>query len=126
METEIVYLIDEDVSVQRAMSRLFREAGIQVQTFSGIECFDKADIREENACVVADFSDSSVAGVELLSRLSRGGLKMPVIFLSSQEDEFIRARAHQSGAAGYFRKPVDDQALIDSIRWALSEGANEQ
>jgi FixJ family two-component response regulator len=45
---------------------------------------------------------------------------MPVIFLTAFDSNEIRQQAKQAGAAGYFRKPVDDQALLDTIQWALN------
>jgi CheY-like chemotaxis protein len=46
---------------------------------------------------------------------------LPVIFLTAFDSEEIREQAKAQGGLGYFRKPVDDQALLDSIQWALSK-----
>jgi DNA-binding response OmpR family regulator len=47
-------------------------------------------------------------------------IKMPVIFLTAFDSNESRQRAKQAGAVGYFCKPVDDQALLDTIQWVLS------
>jgi len=48
------------------------------------------------------------------------GIDIPVIFLTAFDSNEVRQQARKAGAAGYFRKPVDDQALLDTIRWATS------
>jgi DNA-binding NarL/FixJ family response regulator len=45
---------------------------------------------------------------------------VPVIFVTAHDTPETRCRAQSAGAAGYFRKPVDDQALLDAIAWAIS------
>ena len=42
----------------------------------------------------------------------------PLILLTAHDNEEMRAAARNAGAAGYFRKPVDTEALLDAIRWA--------
>jgi FixJ family two-component response regulator len=61
-----------------------------------------------------------LSGLELQQQLADRGNKMPVIFLTAFDSNENRQQAKQAGAAGYFRKPVDDQALLDTIQWALS------
>jgi len=51
--------------------------------------------------------------------LASRGLHTPVIFVSAQDTEHIRAEAKHVSAAGFFRKPVDAQALLDAIAWAV-------
>ena len=57
--------------------------------------------------------------MELQQQLTAKGHKIPVIFLTALDSNETRQEAQRAGAAGYFRKPVDDQALLDTIRWAL-------
>jgi len=61
-----------------------------------------------------------LGGIELQQQLAKRGIKIPIIFLTAVESNEIRQRAKQARAAGFFRKPVDDQALLDTIQWALS------
>lgn len=61
-----------------------------------------------------------MSGLELHRKLIEGGFKLPVIFITGFDTAETRSQAGKSGAFGYFRKPVDDQALLDAIQWALS------
>lgn len=51
---------------------------------------------------------------------------MPVIFITAFDSKEIRQQAKEAGAAGYLRKPVDDQALLDTIHWALSHDSSSK
>lgn len=121
-----VYIVEDDASVRRAMSRLMRSAGLSEAAFANVEEFVAADIEDTNACVVADVRMPGASGLDLPEILAGRGNQLPVIFVTAQDTEVTRERARNVGAAGYFRKPVDDQALIDSIHWALSQLRSER
>jgi FixJ family two-component response regulator len=59
-------------------------------------------------------------GLELPVLLGRAGHILPVIFVTAHDSPETRDLAQRFGAAGYFRKPVDDQALLDAVAWALN------
>ena len=61
-----------------------------------------------------------MSGIELQQKLVERGFKLPVIFITGFDTAKTRRQAMKSGASGYFRKPVDDQALLDAIQWALT------
>ncbi len=114
-----VYLIDDDASVRAAMKRLMASSGLDAHTFASAEEFLDAHSSEENACVVTDIRMHDMTGLELQKRLRDEGSHLPVIFVTAHDTKEARAEARAAGAAGYFRKPVDDQALLDAIEWAL-------
>jgi DNA-binding response OmpR family regulator len=64
---------------------------------------------------------SGIDPLDLPSLLEKKGKSPPVIFITANDTPETRSRVRKAGAAGYFRKPVDGQALIDLIHWALSE-----
>ncbi len=117
----MVYVIDDDTSVQRAMLRLMRSAGMKSSAFSSVDEFLAVDISATDACVVADVHMSGIDPLELPSLLESKGTSLPIIFITANDTPETRSRVRIAGAAGYFRKPVDGQALIDLIHWALSE-----
>jgi len=99
---------------------LFMSADMAVKTFEAAEDLLKCQLREENACLITDIKMKGLSGLELHQQLSERGTKIPVIFLTAFDTNESRQRAKQAGAVGYLRKPVDDQALLDTIKWALS------
>ena len=116
----IIYIVDDDESVLRAMKRLISSMDMDVQTFASGREFLDSNYRNQNACLIVDIKMPIMSGIELQQKLVAKGSKLPVIFITAFDTDKIRAKAKEAGAAGYFRKPVDDQALLDSIQWALS------
>ena len=114
-----VYVIDDEPSVQRALLRMLRSAGLSGIGFSSVADFEASNIAGTNACVVADVHMPGNSAIDLPGRLEQRGLKLPVIFITGRDSGETRRRVRRAGAAGYFRKPVDDQALIDAIRWVI-------
>jgi len=115
-----IYVVDDDASVRQALTMLFMSADMEVQAFEMAEDFLKCQFREKKACLISDIKMKGLSGLELQQQLAERGIKMPVIFLTAFDSNEIRQQAKQAGAAGYFRKPMDDQALLDTIQWALS------
>ena len=116
----IIYIVDDEEAVLKAMKQLILSMGMDVETFTSGQEFLDSDFREQNACLIVDIKMPIMSGMELQQKLVAKGSKLPVIFITAFDTDKIRAKAKEAGAAGYFRKPVDDQALLDSIQWALS------
>ena len=115
-----IYIVDDDESVRKALTMLFISAGMEVQAFEAAEDLLNRQLREKKACVISDIKMNGLGGLELQQQFAERGIKIPVIFLTAFDSHEIRQQAKQGGAAGYFRKPVDDQALLDTIHWAIS------
>ena len=122
----LIYVVDDDASVREALKMLFISADMEVQTFELAEDFLKYKLREEKACLISDIKMKGLSGLELQQQLDERGIKIPIIFLTAFDSNEVRQQAKQAGAAGYFRKPVDDQALLDTIQWALSRNSSSQ
>ena len=93
---------------------------MEPHTFASVEDFVRSNPSDVNACVVSDIQMPGLSGLDLPALLARAGHQLPVIFVTAHDTPETRARAQSMGAVGYFRKPVDDQALLDAIAWALS------
>lgn len=116
----IIYIVDDEESVLRAMKRLILSMDMDVKTFTSGQEFLESDFRDRNACLIADIKMPVMGGMKLQQKILAKGSKLPVIFITAFDTERIRGEAKEAGAAGYFQKPVDDQALLDSIQWVLS------
>jgi FixJ family two-component response regulator len=114
-----VYIVDDEPSVSTAYARLMRSANMSARTFASVEDFIRSDFTDENACVISDVRMPGISGLELPELLSRRGHRLPVILTTAHDTPETRELAHRVGAAAFFRKPVDDQALLDAIAWAV-------
>jgi FixJ family two-component response regulator len=116
----LVYVIDDDAAVRRALARLLRSGNLNVETFSSPEEFLSEPREEKDACVIADIRMPGSTGFDLQQRIASRGPRLPIIILSASDDAQTREHARGLGAVAFFRKPVDDQALLDAIWWAIS------
>jgi FixJ family two-component response regulator len=119
----LVYVIDDDESMRRAFQLLFWSADFDVQAFrSGEEFLESAGLSEDS-CIILDMRMPGMTGLELQKELASRKIRIPVVGVSAYDDAPTRDLARASGAVAFFRKPVDDRALIDAILWAMG-GAN--
>ena len=117
----VIYIVDDDDSVRRAMKRLIRSASMEVRTFASAREFLDFEFINQNACMIVDIKMQGMSGLELYGELRARMYDLPVIFITGFDTPETRNEAKNAGAAGYFRKPIDDQALLDSIEWALTK-----
>ena len=122
----MVYVIDDDDSIRKALKRLFRSADLDVETFSSAEEFLSNPRQDGNACILAEMRMPGLTGFDLQQRLVSQGIEMPVIVISASDDVQTREHARELGAVNFFRKPVDDQALLDAIWWAIAGGGRKK
>jgi two-component system response regulator FixJ len=116
----LIYVVDDDASARQALEMLLISANMEVQAFERAKDLLKCMRREDRACLIADIKMKGLDGLELQQKLAESAIKIPVIFITALDSNETRQQAKQAGAVGYFRKPVDDQALLDTIQWALT------
>lgn len=115
-----VYIVDDEPSICTAYARLIRSAQMHPRTYACVEDLLRSDLHDDNACVVTDVQFPGISGLDLPHLLETAGLRIPVIFVTAHDTQETRDMAQQAGAAAYFRKPVDAQALLDAIAWAIA------
>jgi two-component system response regulator FixJ len=119
--TRIVYVVDDDPSVRRAMGRLLRLEGYRVQTFaSGAEFLRMPDC-DEPACVVLDVRMPGLSGFELLECLSTRRHALPVILITGHGEVPMATRATKIGCIGFLAKPFEDVALLAALQDAFGQ-----
>jgi FixJ family two-component response regulator len=121
----MIYIVDDDQSVRTNLARLMRSAGFSTRTFASAEEFlASADIIEPG-CLLLDVTLPGLSGLQLQAELNKRGVNLPVIAVSARDDSETSGMARRLGARCFFRKPVDDQALIDAIQWATGPEAGK-
>jgi len=122
----IVYVIDGDESVRRTLVGLSGLADLHVETFSSAYEFLNSPKQMENSCIFIDIQMPGSASFDLQQKLTAFDMRIPVIVISASDDAQIRERARELGAVSFFRKPVDDQALLDAIWWAIGKKSSRE
>jgi len=123
MTEPTVYIIDDDVSARRGLTRLVRAAGLSAESFTSARDFLSSWKAGGPGCIVLDVRMPEMTGPELQETLDDAEYAMPIIFLSGHADVPTTARAMKRGAVDFLTKPVDRDALLEAIRVSLSRDA---
>ena len=122
----LVFVIDDDESMRRALERLLRSDGLQVETFSAASEFIARPLPDRPACVILDLRMPGLSGLEVQDSLVRTGREIPIIFISGYADVPSSVRALKAGAFDFLQKPFSDQQLLDVIHEALEHDRKER
>lgn len=114
-----IYIVDDDPSLRKAVQRLLKSAGLDVETFASAECF-LADYSGRSGCLLLDVQLPGLNGLELQAKLTLAGSRLPIVFITARDDARIRTQALAAGAKGFLLKPFDDQVLLSALQTALA------
>ena len=120
MEKPVVFVVDDDESVCKALKRLMKSAGIKARSLSSAEDFLNQGCHNVPGCLILDVRMPGMNGLELQEELVKSGSTMPIIFMSAHEDAPTREQAMKAGAIAFLKKPFEDQILIEKVNSALS------
>jgi FixJ family two-component response regulator len=117
-----VFVVDDDVALCVAVSRLLRATGFRAQTFgAATELLESGRLAEAD-CLVLDVHLPDLDGLELQRRLSERGIDLPIVFITGRGDVPMSVRAMKAGALEFLQKPFSDEALLDAVRLGISRG----
>jgi FixJ family two-component response regulator len=118
----VVYVVDDDASVRRALARLLASVGYTAQTFASARLFldHFRQWHEVAGCVVLDISMPGLSGLDLQTELKAFAPPIPIIFLTGHGDIPSSVQAMKDGATDFLVKPVDDQRLLPAVAQALA------
>jgi RNA polymerase sigma factor (sigma-70 family) len=119
----VIYLVDDDPSFLRALSRRLRTDGYEVECFDSVEEFLRRHRSDIPGCAVLDLQMPGPGGLELQETLAQADDPLPVVFLTAHGDVPSSVRAMKGGAVDFLRKPVRGDDLLNAIRLALARGA---
>ena len=115
-----IFLIDEDEVVRDSLKVLLESHGIQVRDFRNAAEFLAQPGISRGGCLVLGYNRQIVDGLKLMEALRRRSSVMPVIFIVGGGDAATKAAAIAAGASGYLERPIEETALIRTIKAALA------
>jgi FixJ family two-component response regulator len=118
-----VYIVDDDESFLRAMSRFLRASGMRVECHNSAADFLERLSPETKGCLVADLQMPGMDGLELQETLAQRDEAIPVVFLTGHGDIATGVSAMRAGAEDFLEKCAPKEALLDAIARALERGA---
>jgi FixJ family two-component response regulator len=121
MSEPIVFIIDDDISARRGITRLVKAAGSEAEPFASAADFLASGKWDARGCIVLDVQMPDMTGPELQEKLYNDyEFHLPIIFLSAHGDVPTTAKAMKMGAVDFLTKPVDSDDLLEAIRKSLS------
>jgi FixJ family two-component response regulator len=115
----LVFVVDDDASVSKALARLIRSVGLNVETFASADEFLAREPHEGAACLILDVRMPGLSGLELQKHLSESGRSLAVVFMTGYGTIPMTVQAMRAGAVDFLEKPFEDQALIEAVHKAL-------
>jgi len=115
----LVSVVDDDESVRESLPDLLRELGFAAQAFPSAEEFLVSDDVDRTKCLILDVAMPGMTGPDLQLELQRRGQKLPIIFITANEDDTIRPRLIAQGAVECLFKPFSDTDLLRALHAAL-------
>jgi FixJ family two-component response regulator len=123
-----VFLIDDDSSVRKALTRLVRSAGYDVQAFASAKEFldSRGGNDEEPSCLILDIRMPGLSGLDLQQGLMEANALIPIIFITGHGDIPMGVKAMKDGAVDFLPKPVKDEELLRAIQQALARADHDR
>ena len=123
--SQIVFLIDDEPTVLKALARVLCATGFRTASFSSPQSFLEQYEPAARGCLVLDVSMPGFTGLELQQALIEKNCSLPIVFLTGRGDIPTSVRAMKHGAVDFLTKPVDDNDLIAAVDRALDQEATD-
>jgi CheY-like chemotaxis protein len=120
-EPATVVVIDDDLSVRKALDNLFRSVGLDVELFSSPQEFLQSNRADRPGCIVLDVRFPGRSGLDMQREIAAANTALPIIFITGYGDIPMSVRAMKAGAVEFLTKPFRDQDLLDAVGVALEK-----
>jgi FixJ family two-component response regulator len=120
----LVIVVDDDLSILRALQRALRVHGFDTEVFADVEEFLERAHLSEATCLVLDVHLQHKSGIGLMHQLTRSGHSLPVIFITAVESEATHKSALDAGCIAYLHKPFPSGLLIEAVERAIPKDSD--
>jgi len=121
----IIYVVDDDPSIGRALGLLLRSHGFRVETFTNATAF--LDFKHPHApsCLLLDIRLPNINGLALQEIMAERGLVIPIIFITGHGNIQMTVKAMRAGAIDFLTKPFTDKELINAVNLAVARSKSQ-
>jgi FixJ family two-component response regulator len=110
-----ITVIDDDLRVLESLVNLLRSFGYSAESYQSAEQFLGSGALSRTSCIITDVEMRQMSGLGLLQYLKNSNCTVPVIIITGKPSARSEAFYLESGAVGFFRKPLDGDALVELI-----------
>jgi len=120
VETEaIVFVVDDDPSMRKALSNLFRSVGLRAEVFGSARELLESELPEVASCLVLDIRLPGPSGLDFQAELAKANIQIPIIFMTGHGDIPMTVKAMKAGGVDFLTKPFRDQDMLDAVAIAI-------
>jgi len=117
--TPVVFVVDRDISVRKALEALVQRGGWHVETFSCAHEFLARPRVFAPSCLILDVVLPDSSGLDVQKHVAADRTEMPIIFTASEADVPTTVQAMKAGALEFFLKPLCDHVVLSAIERAI-------
>jgi FixJ family two-component response regulator len=122
----VIYVVDDDASVRKSLTRAIASAGYAVEAFASAREFLDRDAPPGPGCLILDVRMPGLGGLELQDALAAGARhRMPIIFITGHGDVSMSVQAMKGGAVDFLTKPFDVENLLEAVQRAVAKDVHE-
>ena len=118
---QIIYVVDDDVSMCRALKLLLEQHGFRVETFTCAAEFLAVKHVKAPSCLILDIRMPGISGLALQEAMAAQQLTIPIVFITGHGDIPMSVKAMQGGAIDFLTKPVTEKKLLNAIQRAIAK-----
>jgi len=111
----MIYIVDDDISVCRALALLLKSHGFKTQSFARAVDFLRFKRLKSPSCLILDIRLPGINGLTLQEEMKRRGIYTPIIFITGHGDIPMSVKAMKAGAVDFLTKPVTEENLLNAI-----------
>jgi FixJ family two-component response regulator len=115
----IVFVVEDDSSIRRALTNLFQSVGLGVEVFGSASEMLQSKLPDVASCLVLDVRLPGLSGLDFQTELARANIQIPIIFMTGHGDIPMSVRAMKGGAVDFLTKPFRDQDMLDAVMMAI-------
>jgi FixJ family two-component response regulator len=123
-DRNLVLVVDDDLGILKGVQRLLRQHAYEPILFSSAEAFKNHTDFKKVVCVILDINLNDGSGIELRHRLKAAGIRVPVIYMTGNEDPAVRKAALDSGCICQSFSELEPTTC--ACRWSLLGARKEQ
>ena len=116
IQAHSIAVIDDDLRVLESLLNLLASCGYQAEGYCSAEQFLESGGLQKSSCIVTDVEMRQMSGLALLLHINNTEVPLPVVIITGKPSENSESYYLEKGAVGFFRKPVDGDALVDLLR----------
>jgi FixJ family two-component response regulator len=118
-QRNVIYVLDDDPDMLKGLERLLKVHGFRPKLFQSAEAFFASVDKDDDAlCLLLDVHLNDASGIDVRRRLVRSGVRLPVIFITANDNDVTRRSIAEVGCLAYLSKPFSARSLVEAIALA--------